>query len=315
MTRMVVATLLLLTGCGSSESSIDNDNQPGPFQIIVLSDTHVRIPGYPDDDVYDNQGNLDNLSEAVDLINAAYGDVDFVAVTGDLVGNLYSEDPDDYLTGQTNPAETFSRMMHVLIPPFYVALGNHDYQKGFDTDVNEGISTTDIESIEAVWRKVLGIDPYYAFSHKGINMIFLNSNRGPLRNETCEGSQVEAFCTGSFDEQQLTWLKDRLAEPMPAILFMHHPPHTDTAGTGWTFYHSYRIDRDDPFYDITEAYKETILAIFVGHGHRWKEDTLNGSIAVFETGSLGDRQGSADHIAWVEINPATRELTVSRLDR
>jgi 3',5'-cyclic AMP phosphodiesterase CpdA len=310
----MVLTALFLVSCDTKKASSDNDDQPAPFQFIVLSDTHVRIPGNPDDAVYDNQGNLDNLTAAVDRINSAYGDVDFVAVTGDLVGNLFSEDPDDYLTGEINPAETFNQMMNNLIPPFYVTLGNHDYQNGFDVETREGISSGDILSIETVWRKVLGIEPYYAFSHKGINMIFLNSNRGPLRNDICEGAQVEAFCTGSFDVEQLIWLEERLAEDMPAVLFMHHPPHSDTASAGWTFFHSYRIDQADPFYEVTEAYKDNILAIFVGHGHRWEEDTLHGTIAVFETDAIGDRSSSAANIRIVDIDPATRQVTTYRND-
>jgi 3',5'-cyclic AMP phosphodiesterase CpdA len=311
---LFTAALALLIACGRDNSSSTDDDQTGPFQFIVLSDTHVRLPGEPDDEVYANQCNLDNLQAAIERINSNYESVDFVAVTGDLVGNLYSEDVNDYLTGEENPAETFAQMMDTLIPPFYVALGNHDYQKGFDSECREGISTSDIEAIEAVWRKVLGIEPYYAFTHRGIKMIFLNSNRGPLRDEVCEGSRIEAFCTGSFDDEQLIWLEDRLNEGSPAILFVHHPPYSDNPNVGWTFYHSYRIDPEDYFYDLIYKYRDKILAIFVGHGHRWKEDTLHGIIPVFETGAIGDQFGRADDIRLVEVDPDTRALTTSRLD-
>jgi Icc-related predicted phosphoesterase len=312
---LFTAALVLLVACGVDNSSSADDDQTGPFQFIVLSDTHVRLPGMPDDEVYDNQGNLDNLQEAIELINSNYEDADFIAVTGDLVGNLFSEDPNDYLTGADNPAETFSGMMDTLIPPFCVALGNHDYLKGFDSRLRQGIGTTDIEAIEAVWRKVLGVEPYHAFTHKGIKMIFLNSNRGPLRNEICEGSQIETFCTGSFDDEQLLWLEDRLNEEIPAILFLHHPPHTDNPNIGWTFFHSHRIDPEDPFYDLTWMYRHTILAIFVGHGHRWKQDTLHGSISVYETGAIGDYWSSADHIHVVEVDPGTGDVSAIRFDR
>lgn len=312
---LLIGTLATLAGCGTELSSSDGNGATNPFAFIVLSDIHVRLPGQPDDEIYDNQGNLDNLRGAIERINSDYWNADFVAVTGDLVGNLYSEDPEDYLNGSPNPAETFHQMMESLIPPSHVALGNHDYLKGFDSVTLEGIGTTDIAAIEAVWRKVLGIEPYYGFTHKGINMIFLNSNRGPLRDEICRGSTMETFCTGSFDAEQLAWFEEKLQEGLPAILFVHHPPHTDDAGTGWTFYHSFRIDPDDPFYPLTEQYKHTIVAIFVGHGHRWKEDTLHGTIQVFETGSLGDQLGRPDHIRVVEIDPTTLEMNLTRLDR
>lgn len=303
---------ILLTGSTGCGSSADKASEIESFRFVVLSDIHIRIPGNPDDVVNNNQRNLDNLDHAVNIINTHYASADFVAVTGDLVGCLFSEDPDDYLNGGLNPPELFMEMMDGLMKPYYVALGNHDYQKGFDAVLGEGISTDDIDRVEAVWNKVLGILPYYAFVHKGVQFIFLNSNRGPLRDQICPGDQIERFCTGSFDDEQLLWLEACLERKEPAILFCHHPPRTDSNGKVWTFYSAYQIDPEDFFYDIVRHHKDKILAIFVGHGHYWQSDTLYGTITVHETAAMGDMLGDADNICVVDIDPVTRQVTVHR---
>jgi hypothetical protein len=191
-------------------------------------------------------------------------------------------------------------------------LGNHDYQKGFDPLAGEGISTEDIHGIEAVWDKVLGMAPYYSFIHKGIHFIFLNSNRGPLKDQLCPGCQIERFCTGSFDEAQLRWLEICLEKEVPAILFVHHPMITDSTNKRWAFYNSYRIDPEDPVYDIVRQHRDTILAVFVGHGHLWQSDTLYGTIDIHETGPIGDMLGKGDNICVVDVDAAARRITVHR---
>lgn len=309
---LITLMFILMAGPMGCGLSADEEKPPEPFQIVMLSDTHVRLPGYPDDEFYDNRRNLENLAGAVDLINSRYQTADFVVVTGDLVGCLFSENPSDYLNGSTNPAEMFLEMMDRLIKPLYVVLGNHDYQIGFDRIAGEGISTDSISRVEAVWNKVLGIDPYYSFVHKGIRFIFLNSNRGSLNSRVCPGCIDERFCTGSFDPEQLLWLEARLQTGVPAVLFCHHPPQTDSNDKLWTIYPSYLIDPLDPFYEILERHKEKVLAIFSGHGHFWQSGILHGSIAVYEVGATGDMMGRSDNIAVVDIDPAHRRVSVGR---
>lgn len=309
LAALTAAFIMLMAGGGCGNSS---DGDSVPFEIVVLSDVHVRIPGNPDDAYYNNQRNLDNLQSAVDTINTRYGSADFVAVTGDLVGCLFSEDPNAYLVGGLNPAEKFKEIMDGLIPPYYVSLGNHDYQIGFDAEAGEGISTDDIELVEAVWGRVLGISPYYSFVHKGVHFIFLNSNRGASRNDVCPISRAEKFCTGSFDDEQLLWLDAALEAPEPAVLFFHHPVRTDSPNTLWVIFSSFLVGEEDGFYDIVQARLNKIMAIFVGHGHLWQTDTLHGSIDVYETAAIGDLLGSAGHISVVEIDPHAFHVTVTR---
>lgn len=306
---------------GDTDNVIDGDSEYSeeeqeeevaePFRFIVFSDTHVRLPQNPDDDDYENSMNIENLESAVDRINNDFSEADFVAVSGDLVGCLFSENADDYDVGIDNPAETFKSIMSMLDMPFYVALGNHDYQKTYKPELHEGVSTDNIENIEAVWKKVLGIEPYYSIVHNGIRLIFLNSNRGDLRVNVCGGCEAEAFCTGSFDNAQLDWFEDELAKDEPVILFLHHPIYTDDEEAVYSILPTFYVDTEDPFYDLVDTAKDKILAAFVGHGHLWERDHRDGSIQVLETGALGDGNSNKDNFHIVDVVPEDKTLTVS----
>ena len=226
------------------------------FSFLVLSDTHVRLPGNPDNQDYDNDMNLENLRFSVKRINSELSFASFAVVTGDLVGCLFSENPNDYCIGEDNPPERFKAVMDELTIPYYALLGNHDYQKGYNTDFHEGIMTENPEKIEEVWKKVLGINPYYSFLFKGYKFIFLNSNRGSARDAVCLNCRKESFCTGSFDDKQMDWLENELRMGTPSLLFFHHPPITDNnfqtmwSGAG----ELYQIRKGDRFYDIASRY-------------------------------------------------------------
>lgn len=283
------------------------------FSFVVITDTHVRLPGNPDDVKFSNAENLEKLELAVEKINEGAPDAAFVAVTGDLVGCLFSDDVEDYLTGQDNPAETFKEIMDNLLMPYYVVLGNHDYE--IDFKLGEGINAEDPAVPEAIWKKVLGIPPYHSLVYHRTRFLFLNSARGPARTKTCLGSIRESYCTGSFDEGQIEWLEQQLFEPEPSFLFFHHPVRTDNmlkaiwSAAGSTF----KVQKDDAFYDLAEDFKDDIQAIFVGHGHLWAHDTLHEEILVYETGSIADTMGNSNNIRIIEVDPSTQEFNVSRL--
>lgn len=288
-----------------------------PFEIVVVSDIHLRVPGNPDDIFFNNQRNLANLMLAVDLMNENYAHADFVAVTGDLVGCLFSENPYDYQGRGDTPPEVFKRLFDHLILPYHIALGNHDYYVGFDPTTLDHVPTLNPESVEAVWKKVLNIDPYYSFIHKGIQMIFLNSNRGDSLFTICLGFRSETLCQGSFDPEQMDWLESLLNRPEPAILFCHHPPAKDmdtpdSLTLQSIFFSDMSIDKNDRFYEIAAVHKDKILAIFSGHQHQWREYTLFDTINVYQLGSIGDFRSSGENMAVVKIDPNLKSVDVMR---
>lgn len=301
--------LCVFVGCGGGGSDAPAPVTPSAdsFKFVVITDVHVRLPGNPDDAVYNNAGNLNQFSGALDLITSSHTDADLIIVNGDLVGCLFSSNPEDYFIGTDNPAETFKTMMQALGKPSYAALGNHDYQDGFNVSLREGVTATDPAAMEAVWKKVLGIDPYYSFIHKGVRFIILNSTRGPSYNEICPAATAESGCKGSFDDAQMDWLEVELAKPEFCLLFMHHPPITDNNSfKNWSAGGlAMQVRSGDRFYAIARANKTRIKGIFVGHGHRKEKDTLEATIPVHETGSIGDYQGSSRNIRVVWMDPFT----------
>lgn len=311
----LIAGLVAFHGCKDTGGGGDAQDSTNAFKFIVISDVHVRLPGNPDDGLYNNAGNIAALSEAITRINAEQYDADLVMITGDLTGCLFSSNPADYGTGADNPAEAFKRMMDSLAMPYYAALGNHDYEDGV-TATGEGTTSSDPAGMEAVWKKVLGIDPYYSFVHKGVRFVVLNANRGPSRTVPCPFATVELGCEGSFDEPQLSWLEGELIKSEPCLLFVHHPLITDQgAEATWSPAGSaMQVRADDRFYSIAAANRARIRGVFVGHGHFWEQGTLNGTIPVYETGSIGDFFGSSSNIRVVEVDPATGSVTTRRID-
>jgi 3',5'-cyclic AMP phosphodiesterase CpdA len=311
----LILLVLCLVGCRDNDAPQTDDRSP--FEIVVVSDVHVRLPGNPDDGFYDNQANLANAMLTVDRINERHLDADFVAVTGDLVGCLFSEIPEDYLTGENNPAERFKYLFDHLMLPYHVALGNHDYHTGFDPGIREHIPATDFNAVELVWMTVLGIEPYYSFIHKGVHMIFLNSNRGTTRSLPCSGLETETLCMGSFDDKQMAWLEACLDRPEPAVIFCHHPPVETSASPDQPFWISRLseimvIDPADRFYDIIQRHKDRILVIFSGHWHLWREYALFDVIPVYQTGPVGDTLGSGENMITARIDPVRETIQVTR---
>ncbi len=305
---IMILLLPLLFACSQNNTEDEKDDIKCDFTFIIISDLQTRIPGFPDDPWYDSRGNIKNIEKTIKLINKSEKDSSFLVVTGDLVGCLFSENPDDYGIGILNPAEKMLSLMGELQLPWYPVLGNHDYQKGFDTVRGEGITTDNQEAIEAVWNKLLNIPPYYSEIYKGVNLIFLNSCRGDANILSCVSKEVERICTGSFDSEQLEWLASELEKEEPAILFCHHPPETDDPLVMWSFSSMFTIQDGDNFYDITYQYRNKIMGIFAGHGHLFQKDMLHEIIPVCETGSLGDKLAEPERYTKVYVDLVSGSL-------
>ncbi len=315
-----VYTAAVTTGAADLEGlSLTADHSwtfaPSGFFFVLISDTHVRIPGNPDDAYYSAQSNLDHLAEAIGRIAEDFADAAFVAHTGDMVGCLFSENLADYAAGNDTPADRFKAMMDALPFPYHAVMGNHDYESSFGVDTgpyeHAGYTSADPAQMEAIWKKVLGIDPYAAFSHEGVRMILLNSVRGAQYATPCMMREKEKGCTGSFDDAQMDWLEAELAGSTFAMLFFHHPLFTDTTPSGWAIEGaSFLVAGGERFYGIAEAHASEIRGIFSGHGHLFHDDTLFGTIGAFETGSTGDLFGSGRNLNLVSVQPATGRISV-----
>ncbi|WP_416825224.1 metallophosphoesterase family protein [Ectobacillus polymachus] len=161
------------------------------LSFIQLSDTHFRN-NYLNDPLEEVFKGVINPAENLVAIlrNIDFKEIDFIAITGDLVHDGSSEDY-KYLKGLVEDNIPFG------FPVFY-CLGNHDdkqnYYQGFFNIQNKSDSLDYMEEVN------------------GYRLIFLDTS-------------VDDYHEGVITDTQLDWLEEILKEKSEAgtLLFMHHP--------------------------------------------------------------------------------------------
>jgi 3',5'-cyclic AMP phosphodiesterase CpdA len=161
------------------------------LSFIQLSDTHFRN-NYSNDPLEEVFKEVTNPAENLVAVlrNIDFGEIDFIAITGDLVHDGSAED-----------YQKLKLLVKDNIPlgfPVFYCLGNHDdkknYYQGFYHIENE---TASLDYVEAM---------------NGYRLIFLDTS-------------VADFHEGCLTDAQLDWLEGILEEKSEAgtLLFMHHP--------------------------------------------------------------------------------------------
>lgn len=255
-----------------------DDTSPAPpdhsmdFEVLVFTDIHVNCW---ECNQFENVQNLFNK-----LNNREYSEVPFITITGDLVNCNGSSDVNDYYENAADidpskrnlQANAYKHLRDQLQLPVYESLGNHDYN--LCSGPHESYDT--VLEMEAVWKKLRGLDPYYSVEHNGFRFIFLACNRGDYYQD---------YNYAAFDEEQMNWLEAELQKGDPSLFFMHYPPITDNPVVmNPTHPTEQRIVEEDRFYDLVQQYQDLIKGMFVGHMHYWARDFLYETIPVYLTG-------------------------------
>ena len=240
----------------------------GDFNILIVSDTHFSR----------DESKVERLQKLSDMLDQeVLPNIRFIVNTGDVVSRVYGDYRPHNPDTTENRLQAAVQVFQGLSVPYYFVMGNHDYKIGPDRDSDTYFPKDEIELMEKIWKKETGFDPYYSFHYEGWNFIILNSMRG-------------RYLHRHFDDIQLQWFEQQLKNNLPAVLFFHHPLETDHFRL-WAKPKDLITDENERyFYGILEKHKDKIKAIFVGHGHRWVQDTLFGKIQVLETPSFGDEQ-------------------------
>jgi 3',5'-cyclic AMP phosphodiesterase CpdA len=258
--KLAIVCLFILLICCSVEYP------PGDFHAVIISDTHIS----------NDIRKVERLQTLIGWINLGQlPGVELMFVTGDVVSSVYGyyypENPDTSDNRLSRAVDTF-RELHI---PFLLVMGNHDYKIGRNRDSDTAFSQQEILDMEQIWEKYTSQAPYYGTDHQGWKFIILNSMRG-------------RYLQRYFDDHQLQWLDEQLAEGKPSLLFFHHPLQTDHFRI-WAKKKDVITEDNEPrFYQLLEKYRKVVKGIFVGHGHRWVNDLLKQTIPVFETESFGD---------------------------
>ena len=161
------------------------------LSFIQLSDTHLRshYNNDPLEIVFNGLKNpADNLAAV--LQNIDYEEIDFIAITGDLVHDGSAED-----------YKNLKSLVEGNVPggfPVYYCLGNHDDKKSF------------YKGFYRIENKSASLD--YVEEMNGYRLIFLDTS-------------VDDMHEGYLSDAQLDWLEETLKENSEAgsLLFMHHP--------------------------------------------------------------------------------------------
>ena len=130
--------------------------------------------------------------------------------------------------------------------PVHVGFGNHDY----------AVSKMSREASHELFRRKLGLQPYYAVEHRGWKFVHLNNFLGNTWNRWHADFKP---ATGSLGEEQLNWLEAELNEHKPTFVFIHFPLYIVKPAEV----------KDYGLHAILKKHRDTIQRVVSGHWHRW----------------------------------------------
>ena len=224
------------------------DAQPGPgkFYFACIADTHIIDDFYKGDeeDIYQT---TDRLAQARAFLNTVHPAIDMVFVAGDFFHNYPSTDLDFFFKNRTR-VDNAKELIDGFKMPVHVGFGNHDY----------AIPKVPREMSHELFRRKLGVKPYYSIDHKGVKFVHLNNFLG---DTMAAGNPKYNRERGSFGEEQLNWFEAELRQHKPAFVFLHFPLYmiapTESADLG--------------LLPLLKKYKETVQLVVAGHWHKWVE--------------------------------------------
>jgi hypothetical protein len=220
------------------------------FYFAVIADTHI-IDGYykgPESNAEDTESILkttERLEAARGLIDSLTPRVEKVFLVGDYFHNYPSPDVDFYFQHETR-IDRAKALTDGFRMPVHVGFGNHDY-----ADMPR-------ERAHELFRRKLGLAPYYSLEHRGWKFIHLNNFLG---NTWEQGHADYHPATGSLGEEQLNWLEAELSQRKPSFVFIHYP---------LTIVQEKEV-KDYGVYAILKRHKDTIQRVISGHWHKWFE--------------------------------------------
>jgi cytolysin (calcineurin-like family phosphatase) len=129
--------------------------------------------------------------------------------------------------------------------PVHVGFGNHDYAADIPREMSHEL-----------FRRKLGVKPYYTVEHRGWKFIHLNNFEG---DTWARGNAKFKPNEGSLGEEQLNWFEAELQEHKPSFVFIHYPLQIvstdEKKGYG--------------VHTLLKKHRDTIQRVVSGHWHRW----------------------------------------------
>jgi 3',5'-cyclic-AMP phosphodiesterase len=199
------------------------------LRFLHISDTHYSSPDYQrPPSRFGPRAGVDALLRHIKALPYT---PDFILHTGDVV---YDPHPDIYPEARD--------LFATLTPEIIYIPGNHDHSPTFQQVL--------------LGRETVQPLVYYELERNSVRLLCLDSN-GP------DGTPPRGHVT----DEQLTWLRERLAEddPRPILVFIHHPllkTHTSV------WYDEFMMTiNGDAVHDVLKTAADRIQGVFHGHTH------------------------------------------------
>ncbi len=222
------------------------------FYFAIIADTHIIDSYYkgPESNPEDTESMFkteERLISARTLINSLEPRMEKVFLVGDYFHNYPSPDIDFYFQHETriDKAKTLTDAFRM---PVHVGFGNHDYWAA-------GMPRA---SSHELFRRKLGLQPYYSIEHRGWKFVHLNNFLGDTWEK---GNARFNTAMGSLGEEQLNWFEAELQQHKPAFVFIHYPLSIVMPAEV----------RDYGVHAIIKRHRDTIQRVISGHWHRWFE--------------------------------------------
>lgn len=222
----------------------------GTFRFGVIADTHIidefyRGPEGNEEDTWTIFQTTARLTAAREALNNLTPPVDMVFVVGDYFHDYPSTDL-DFFFSHTTRVDHAKALVDGFRMPVHIGFGNHDY----------AVPRVSREVSHELFRRKLGVEPYYAVNHRGIRFIHVNN---------CLGATWDPASTrydkklGSLGEIQLAWLDAQLTDRVPTFVFVHFPLKSMVE----------REVADLGLPTLLRKHADTVRCVFSGHLHRW----------------------------------------------
>ena len=194
--------------------------------IAQISDCHITVSGK----AYGKAATNIAVQAAVNHLNKLPTKPDCTIITGDITDAGSRE---EYLIA--------NELLSNLEMPFFMIPGNHDHRATM-RDV--------FSQHEYLQRDVSNASIRYSIEEFPVRLIGLDSLRPGLHG-------------GGIDDEDLTWLGQKLADEQPTVVFMHHPPFA----TGVSYMDEEGFFNASRLKSILNA-APSVLRVCCGHIHR-----------------------------------------------
>ena len=173
--------------------------------------------------------------------------MDLMFLVGDYFHDYPSADLDFYFSNTTR-LDHAKALTDGFRMPVHVGFGNHDY----------AVPKLSRDASHELFRRKVGLKPYYSVNHRGWKFIHLNNFLGTTWDPAHSSFNRR---TGSLGEEQLHWLEAELAQQMPSFVFIHYPLQLVQPAEF----------ADYGLHPLLKKHRDTVQQVISGHWHRWFE--------------------------------------------